>query len=360
MPYRIITPSSKPSFWLLHISGWIGYIILMLVEDLLIAGTLYIYSWALALIFIALIGASFTLILRYIYRKLWSFSPIVILASAMVCCLLFALPWTYLKNNLLYEVYSEVITRPDGLSGQFSGFAMSWFMLMTWSCLYFSINLYYRLTEAQQNALAAQALSHKSQIRMLRYQLNPHFLFNTLNALSTLVMTQRTAIANGIIERLSEFLRFSLDNDPENKIKLSTEIEILMSYLDIEKVRFSDRLSIELNIAPGTENCLIPSLLLQPLVENSIKYAISPMKSGGIISISATKSLNKLIITISDNGMGCDIQHGVVLQGEGIGLKNTRERLSVLYGEAHRFQLFANEPQGFTAAITLPFETDLA
>jgi len=131
----------------------------------------------------------------------------------------------------------------------------------------------------------------------LRYQLNPHFLFNTLNAISTLILEQQTELANRMVTRLSSFLRYSLDNDPMQKITLNQELAALKLYLDIEKVRFEDHLSLELDIGDEASQALIPSLLLQPLVENAIKYGIARSEEGGHLRIAAKVFAGDLLLT---------------------------------------------------------------
>ncbi len=122
---------------------------------------------------------------------------------------------------------------------------------------------------------------------MLRYQLNPHFLFNTLNAISTLVLDGQNRIANLAVSRLSEFLRYTLDQDPMKKVTLRQELDALNLYLGIEKLRFGDRLKLEFDVDERSETALVPSLLLQPLVENSMKYAIAPREQGGSVTVIA-------------------------------------------------------------------------
>jgi anti-sigma regulatory factor (Ser/Thr protein kinase) len=168
---------------------------------------------------------------------------------------------------------------------------------------------------------------------MLRYQLNPHFLFNTLNAISTLILDKDTQLANSMVMKLSRFLRYSLDNDPMQQVTVAEELESLQLYLDIEKVRFGDRLTLHFNVTPDAQDALMPSLLLQPLVENSIKYAVSQSISGGSIAVSAAVSDGCLQLSVADDGPGLDLRHGRLPKGGGVGLANTRERLSQVYGD---------------------------
>ena len=183
------------------------------------------------------------------------------------------------------------------------------------------------LQKEKQNALKATTMAHQAHIKMLRYQLNPHFLFNTLNAISTLILMKNNATAEKMVTRLSDFLRYSLDNDPIKRVPMAQEIQALRLYLDIEKVRFDDRLSVQWEIEPRCEGALVPSMILQPLIENSIKYAISKMSSGGTISISARVFANDLLIDVADNGPGAEIKDGKLTRENGVGLPNIRERL---------------------------------
>ena len=159
--------------------------------------------------------------------------------------------------------------------------------MLVWSALYFGIKYYLLMQEERQRSLKAMNMAHEAQLKMLRYQLNPHFLFNTLNALSTLILDRQIEPANRMVSKLSNFLRYSLDNDPMQKISLAQEISALKLYLDIEKVRFEERLQLEIDVEDEARRALIPSLLLQPLVENAIKYAVSPSEEPVRLTIEA-------------------------------------------------------------------------
>ena len=145
---------------------------------------------------------------------------------------------------------------------------------------------------------------------MLRYQLNPHFLFNTLNSISTLVLLKQTERANAMLSRLSSFLRYTLANEPTARVPLAQEVETLKLYLEIERMRFEDRLRPSFDIDPRVTRARLPSLLLQPLVENAIKYAVTPQEEGAEIKISAQQVGNRVQITVSDTGPG--LQEGAV------------------------------------------------
>ena len=155
-------------------------------------------------------------------------------------------------------------------------YALSYiYVVLAWVGLYLGIKYYGQLQDETRRALAARTMAHQAQLKMLRYQLNPHFLFNTLNAISTLILDRDNATANRMVQGLSAFLRHSLDNDPMQRVTLRQELDALTLYLGIEKIRFAERLRVETDIDEDCWRALLPSLLLQPLVENAIKYAVA-------------------------------------------------------------------------------------
>jgi two-component system LytT family sensor kinase len=190
---------------------------------------------------------------------------------------------------------------------------------------------------------------------MLRYQLNPHFLFNTLNSISTLVLLKQTERANAMLARLSSFLRYTLVNEPTAKVTLAQEVETLKLYLEIEKMRFEDRLRPHFRIEPETIGARLPSLLLQPLIENAIKYAVTPSENGADIWITAKREAHAVRIEVADNGFG-DGAEIAASPSTGVGLANIRDRLSQAYGAAHRFETRKNDKGGFSVIIEIPHE----
>ncbi len=180
-------------------------------------------------------------------------------------------------------------------------------LLLCWSGFYFGVKICERLQLEREATLAASALAQEAQLKMLRYQLNPHFLFNTLNAISTLVLDGQNRIANLAVSRLSEFLRYTLDQDPMKKVTLRQELDALNLYFGIEKLRFGDRLKLEFDVDERSETALVPSLLLQPLVENSMKYAIAPREEGGSVTVIAGIEANGLRLAVVDDGPGLPV-----------------------------------------------------
>jgi len=256
--------------------------------------------------------------------------------------------WAEKMGHAAMEMYEKV----SFLEGYVSG----WTVMLAWSALYFAFKYYHVFQEVRESALKSAAMAHEAQLKMLRYQLNPHFLFNTLNAISTLILEQHTELANRMVARLSSFLRYSLDNDPMQKITLKQELAALQLYLDIEKVRFEDHLNLQIDVGDEAQAALIPSLLLQPLVENAIKYGIARSEEDGHLRIAAKVFAGDLLIELSDDGPGVELINGEIPEARGVGLRNTRERLQALYGNQHSFRLSKTHPHGLTISIRIPFE----
>jgi len=217
---------------------------------------------------------------------------------------------------------------------------------------------YHFETMAQARAVArAQALAYDAQLKMLHYQINPHFLFNTLNAISTLVLEKRNAQAESMILKLAGFLRYSLDRQPTEMAALTAEMEAQRKYLEIEQTRFDDKLKVKFSIEPGLENVRLPSLILQPILENAIKYAITPRVEGGSIDVSATRDGDLLRITVEDDGPGLPPE-GDPRRRRGVGLANARERLELIYGGRGGLSARNREPHGCRVEIWLPVEEE--
>ena len=227
--------------------------------------------------------------------------------------------------------------------------------MLVWSALYFGIKNYMAAQEERERGLKALSMAHETKLKMLRYQLNPHFLFNTLNAISTLILDKDNALANVMVTRLSRFLRYTLDNDPMMKVSVAEEVEALRLYLDIEKVRFDERLQLHFNVDETASEALMPSLLLQPLVENSIKYAIANAINGGSITVDARVDEDRLCLQVADDGPGLELNKKGDGRG-GVGLSNCRERLKEIYGKRQSFKLTTTDPHGLTITICIPLE----
>lgn len=243
------------------------------------------------------------------------------------------------------------------------------FVFWSWSALYFVVKYYLlhklehkRLIEEislkreeQLMRVQAESSTREAQLQMLRYQLNPHFLFNALNAINALVVLREDTKAQTMIQQLSSFLRHSLDSDAIENVTLEDELEMLMLYLNIEKTRFDERLTLEFDIEPKAKKAMVPSLILQPIFENSLKYAVAASETGGSIRMTAQVSNNELDVTITDTGPGINADR--VRQGRGIGLSNVQKRLEVAYTSGYTFSAAVNDSAGFSVAIRIPYKT---
>ena len=337
-------------FWTLHSLCWLAY-----------AATQYlgalIYSKPPGFMKVIVAGAIAGFIasapLRYVCRRLWGYPPVTAIVGALAAAYVAAIVRSF-ALNLAYLKFLPESFWASSVMDYFSGTLSSAYLMACWVGAYFAFRYYESMQQQREATLRATALAQEAQLKMLRYQLNPHFLFNTLNAISTLILDQRNATANSAVTRLSEFLRYTLDQDPMKRVTVEQEIEALNLYLEIEKLRFGDRLALSYRIDSQTMPALIPSLLLQPLIENAIKYAVAPREQGGTICIDGDLLGDKIRLSVGDNGPG--IVDGQRLEpGRGVGIRNTRERLQVLYGDRACVELIDQQP-GLKVQLTLPAE----
>ena len=208
---------------------------------------------------------------------------------------------------------------------------------------------YYRETGTRARLEARLA---RAQLQSLKLQMHPHFLFNTLNSITTLISEEPLA-AERMVTGLSELLRLSLRNAGEQEVPLERELEVLRHYLNIQQIRFQDRLAVELDIDPETLPAMVPNLMLQPLVENAIRHGIGPRATGGRIEVRVTRVGDTLRLRVHDDGVGTAADAMPVREGTGIG--NTRARLAHLYGIQHRFEIGGAPGAGFTVMAEIPF-----
>jgi len=361
--------AQKRQFWILHICGWLawGIFVKYLYTRAVLEETAPGYF--LYVMVITVIGMILSLGLRMVYRFVWKRAVWVRAVAFVGGSAAAGYTWLlsrseiysrWLESSKELEAYWEKLGDAAELYIRVSymqTFSSAFSVMMAWSVFYFSLKYYRIFQEYRESALRSAAMAHEAQLKMLRYQLNPHFLFNTLNAISTLVLEQQTELANRMVSKLSSFLRYSLDNDPMQKITLRQELKALKLYLDIEKVRFEERLDLQLEIDPDAEDALIPSLLLQPLVENAIKYAIAKTEDGGQLRIAAKVFAGEMLMEVSDNGPGVELVDGQIPGANGVGLRNTRERLQELYGPHHSLRLSNAKPHGLVISIRVPYET---
>ncbi|MFK8054108.1 MAG: sensor histidine kinase [Woeseiaceae bacterium] len=343
----------KRFYWTLNIAGWLGFVVTAYIGALAHEKP---DSYLTVIAATAILGFLLTIPLRAIYHRLWPRSPLQIAIGSLIVCFVFALTWVFIENELYWTMVKNG-WHPDSWASRFGGVMGSFYILLCWSGLYYGIKYYQQLQQQTEQTLKATAAAHQAQLKMLRYQLNPHFLFNTLNAISTLILDRQNDTANLAVTRLSDFLRYSLDNDPMKRVTLRGELEALDLYLEIEKVRFGDRLKVIREVESNALDALVPSLILQPLIENAIKYAVTPLEAGGSIRIAAKTHGTALMVTIADSGPGLNQTAPTNGKSSGVGLTNTRERLKQLYGDHQALTLAPNDPHGLVITINIPFES---
>jgi len=356
---KIVLGRSK-QFWIFQLAGWTSWTILLVLRDLTFApvenmlGPVSIYAAS------GIAGLLLSTGLRNLYRAVWERALLVRGLVVAFGALGAALIWQPIRSYVDFIYFGEFIPQGDFLwTDLFRGtLQYSYPLFLLWTGLYFFIKYYQLFQLEREKSLRSEALAHEAQIRMLRYQLNPHFLFNTLNAISTLVLQKKSEQANEMLTKLSRFLRNSLEQSPVSRVTLEQEIETSKLYLDIEKVRFGERMQLDVSTDSRSEQALVPSMLLQPLIENSIKHGISRLERGGRISINARLQGNYLVLVVTDNGpankQNVDAESG--LDGSGVGLNNVKNRLREMYGVNYSFEFEYLEPCGFQATVRLPFE----
>ncbi|HUD28190.1 MAG TPA: histidine kinase [Novosphingobium sp.] len=350
------------AFWRLQIIGWGGAMLLRTMSAL--ANNQSLASLALVLI-ATITGFSISLILSVIFRSLIKRRAIVTWSMTLLF-----LPLA-VGLHAFIDAWVVSLVRPDS-DASFTQLFLGVFyfdatLLGAWTALYYMVNFYLQVEEQNDQLIRLENQATSAQLAMLRYQLNPHFLFNTLNSISTLVLLKQTEPANAMLSRLSSFLRYTLVNKPSARVTVAQEVETLQLYLDIERMRFEERLRTTFDIDPATQTALLPSLLLQPLVENAIKYAVSQQEMGAEITIASQLVGPMLRITVSDTGPGLQSPttdnrlSGMTYDGgepvsTGVGLANIRDRLSQAYGENHRFETIEPLEGGFAVVIEIPVD----
>jgi sensor histidine kinase YesM len=341
------------AFWNLQTLGWLGAFLLRASSTVANGQPL---SSLVPVLISTVTGYSVTLLMAVIFRLLlkqkplvtWGVSILVVLAAAGLCA--FIDSWVFSTQNRTSDT--------AGLQLFLGAAYLSVTLLGAWSALYYAINFYLTVEEQADQLQRLELQASSAQLAMLRYQLNPHFLFNTLNSISTLVLLKQTERANAMLSRLSSFLRYTLINEPTAQVTLEQEVETLKLYLEIEKMRFEDRLRPAFTIDPAVAHARLPSLLLQPLVENAIKYAVTPKEEGAEIAVTAQPAGENVRIVVSDTGPGLNEANVRPNLSTGVGLANIKDRLFQAYGERHSFDARSTPGGGFSVTIEMPFITE--
>jgi hypothetical protein len=219
--------------------------------------------------------------------------------------------------------------------------------------IYVILHQHAAMRDRELQLAEARGLAQTAQLTALRLQLNPHFLFNTLNAISSLIVTGRSGQGEQMLGKLCDFLRTALTAETTGTNSVGEELETLQTYLEIEAIRFGERLSVDFAAAEDVVDLPVPSFLLQPLVENAIKYAVAPTSEPVIVRVGARRDGGELVLSVSDNGRSAASAAAGKAAGTGVGLENVRGRLEVLYGRRARLETIAYD-DGFTAIVRIP------
>ncbi len=307
---------------------------------------LYFYTWGLLYFIIVFVAGKFKL-----EKKTWvKHLPIHIVAGAFIAFLhrlLTTIPYLliFYPDKWREVSLSAIYTKTIGSS--FDAFVSYWIILGA----YYGAEYYKQFKESKLKEAELEKQLAQANLQALKMQLHPHFLFNTLHTVSSLMQEDINA-ARKVLAKLSDLLRQTLDNMGRQFIRLSSELDFLKSYLEIEKIRFQERLRIVYDIQTETLSAAVPNLILQPLVENAIKHGIASKAEGGEVKISSSKLNTLLVLKVSDNiGNGNDSNFK-----EGVGLTNTRKRLVQIYKTAFSLVIQCHPRQGFSVTLTLPFK----
>jgi two-component system, LytTR family, sensor kinase len=334
------------SFWQVQILGWSGYYLFHLLESIhaFLTKRVFLIEETVPVFFMFL--ASFVLrpFCRWQLRqsRSWVAFELKAAAAAMVA----SIPVTCAVGLVLQNFYRVP------WHALVAVWAWSFFMLLMWCSLYFSIKQWQQASMEKERLLRAESELREARLLALRYQLHPHFLFNSLNAVSTLVLDGNAPAATRMLAQIGDLLRTSLDSEVAAEVTLSQELAFTEGYLAIEQTRLGKRLSVDITVPLETRNALVPSMLLQPLVENAVRYGVAPWIEGGRIAIRSAVDADRLRIVIANSGGRGEGRQK--MNGNGIGLGNTAERLKTLYGTDFEFSLGWPEAGGCEVVLELP------
>lgn len=346
-------PRSRESqFWLLQAVGWIGFGALMFLWGLthLPPGVALVNK-----LILVLLGVTASLGLRSVFsrarRHSWSVRRIVAVSLGATAVL--AVVWSELHLMLFEGLMAMNAGRSVSLTwiDLYPGTVLTNLLVLNAWCLgYFGVHAWIALDRERERARIAELRAHEARLCALQSQLEPHFLFNALNAVSTLVAERRNREAQQMLSQLAEFLRRTLDAATTPEVRVATEVDLARQYVDIQSVRFGDRLRVRFEIEPDVVDAAVPVLILQPIIENAVVHGVLSRERGGTIDIFIRREGSRLLLGVSDDGPGREPG-----RGDGHGLANTSNRLLELYGDDHSLTLSARTGGGTSAVIEIPF-----
>lgn len=335
------------SFWPLQIGGWLLYTIASATSNLPLRHEKGLIAFRTGFIVSAFL-ASFVMYPICRIMRLKKVSVLQSIAVCMTACAILGLGCS--AAAVWSEIHFGGNSDPFRWSAALSGMTGGAFVLIAWCAIYSGIKQYLALEEDKARLRAAEASAREAQLLALRYQLQPHFLFNTLNAISSLVVGDRPQLATQMISRLGELLRTTLDQPDIHFVSLADEVIVVKEYLSIEEIRFAARLRVLFDISTETLACKVPRFILQPLVENAIRHGIAYLPAGGTVILRATIEDERLTLQVEN-----DVQamHTPAANCPGLGLANTRQRISQIYGPEASVSV-REEVGAFTVSLTLP------
>jgi hypothetical protein len=334
------------SFWQIQIVGWCCFYLFNLLESIhdFLTQRVSIEEQTVPIFFMFLGSCALRPFCRRLLRQSesWIAFELKAAAAAMVTSIPVACAAGLILQNFNHVPWHALV----------AVWAWSFFMLFMWCSLYFSIKQWQQSSEEKERLLRAESEVREARLLALRYQLNPHFLFNSLNAVSTLVLDGNAPAATRMLAQIGDLLRTSLDSEVTAEVTLSQELAFTEGYLAIEQTRLGERLRIDMAVPFETRDALVPSMLLQPLVENAVRYGVAPLIEGGWIAINSALNADRLRIVIGNSGRRGEGEQKK--NGNGIGLGNTAERLKTLYGANFEFSLGWPEAGGCEVVLELP------
>lgn len=337
----------------LTLAVWIFTFILFLMPVVAATGTLPPFSIAMTAIVVGL-GIALTVPLYWACARLQEASTPVkvggVFGAVCASAFAFSLGDALLGGNIVQMFMGEHEIPPDVINRTVSNFiSFSW--LYGWlGTTYVILQTNAAMRERDLQLAEARTLAQTAQLTALRLQLNPHFLFNTLNAISSLIVTGRNRDGEAMLAKLCAFLRTALVADGRSEVSLGEELDTLQTYLEIESIRFGDRLTVEFAAPDALLDLPVPNFILQPLVENAVKHGVAPTSRPVIVRVGARREGDDLILSVSDNGGAAG---GSRPSGTGVGLDNTRRRIEVIYGPRGRLETLAHDA-GFTVLLRIP------
>ena len=313
---------------------------------------------------VVLVGIVLTFIIYFILRRLEDRSMRFMVTTAFLVSVPASIVYAIVNYSAFYLVaptasimqeIAQMHSKHERPIAIIMESAVSWyFFVAAWGVLYVALSYAARVGHAERSAALYRSQAQAAQLRALRYQINPHFLFNTLNSLSSLVLAHRTQEAETMITNLATFFRTSLTSDPAADQALSDEIDMQRLYLDIERIRYPERLSVVIDVPDELEDALVPGLILQPLVENAIKHGVACSCRPVTVTIRARANNGAVHLAVEDDA-DCEI---VSSHGEGVGLKNVRDRLAARFDGAASSSYGPRDGGGFRVDLTMPLLRD--